>query len=81
MPLTTKGEKIKESMQSEYGPDKGEQVFYASKNKGTISGVDALLGLHGGTAGELAQVKAPLPSERAKILCGVDAIVRGHGNE
>lgn len=41
MPLTSKGEKIKSSMESEYGPKKGEQVFYASKNKGTISGVDA----------------------------------------
>ncbi len=53
----------------------------ASKNKGTISGVDALLGLHGGTGGDLAQVKAPLPSERAKILCVVEAIIRCHGNK
>ena len=27
-------------MEKEYGSEKGEQVFYASKNKGTISGVE-----------------------------------------
>ena len=40
MPLTKKGEKIKSNMIKEYGPKKGEQVFYASKNKGTIKGVE-----------------------------------------
>jgi len=28
------------AMQDEYGSKKGEQVFYASKNKGTIGGVE-----------------------------------------
>jgi len=41
MPLTAKGEKIMHAMEKEYGKDKGERVFYASKNKGTISGVDS----------------------------------------
>lgn len=40
MPLTEKGKKIKRSMKKEYGSKKGEKVFYASKNKGTISGVE-----------------------------------------
>jgi hypothetical protein len=40
MPLTSKGEEIKSAMQDQYGAKKGEQVFYASKNKGTITGVD-----------------------------------------
>lgn len=40
MPLTPKGKEIMAAMKSEYGPKKGEQVFYASKNKGTISGVE-----------------------------------------
>lgn len=40
MPLTSKGEEIKKAMEEEYGKEKGEQVFYASKNAGTISGVD-----------------------------------------
>ena len=39
MPLTKKGEKIKAAMQKEYGKKKGEQVFYATENKGTIKGV------------------------------------------
>jgi hypothetical protein len=40
MPLTAKGEEIKAAMQEQYGAEKGEEVFYASKNAGTISGVD-----------------------------------------
>lgn len=40
-PLTGKGQKILSSMQDQYGSEKGKQVFYASKNKGKISGVDA----------------------------------------
>jgi hypothetical protein len=39
MPLTKKGKKIKAAMTKEYGKDKGEKVFYASENKGTIKGV------------------------------------------
>jgi hypothetical protein len=44
MPLTAKGEKIKSAMVAEYGAEKGEQVFYASKNAGKISGVDEMNG-------------------------------------
>src|SRR5215475_11341839 len=40
MPLTEKGEKIKRAMEKQYGSEKGEKVFYASKNKGKITGVD-----------------------------------------
>jgi hypothetical protein len=39
MPLTKKGAKIKAAMAKEYGTKKGEEVFYASANKGTIKGV------------------------------------------
>lgn len=38
MPLTKKGAKIKRAMVKEYGAKKGEDVFYASQNKGTITG-------------------------------------------
>jgi hypothetical protein len=34
MPLTPSGNKVLSSMQSTYGADKGERVFYASINKG-----------------------------------------------
>lgn len=40
MPLTDKGQKIMGAMQEQYGSSKGESVFYASRNKGTIKGVD-----------------------------------------
>ena len=40
MPLSSKGEKIKKAMTEQYGKDKGEQVFYASANKGVITGVE-----------------------------------------
>lgn len=39
MPLTKKGKKIKAAMTKEYGAKKGKEVFYASANKGKISGV------------------------------------------
>ena len=39
MPLTEKGSKIKKAMVKQYGKEKGEQVFYASAQKGTIKGV------------------------------------------
>jgi hypothetical protein len=40
MPLTKKGSKIMRAMKEGYGSNKGEQVFYASKNKGKIKGVE-----------------------------------------
>ena len=40
MPLSSKGEKIKKAMTEQYGKDKGEQVFYASANKGVITGIE-----------------------------------------
>jgi hypothetical protein len=42
MPLTKKGQKIMRAMKNEYGPKRGEQVFYASKNKGAIKGVERM---------------------------------------
>ncbi len=41
MPLTKKGSKIMNNMEKEYGSEKkAKEVFYASKNKGTIKGVE-----------------------------------------
>ena len=40
MPLTDKGQKIKKAMVEQYGSKKGESVFYASANKGTITGIE-----------------------------------------
>ena len=38
MPITAKGKKIMAAMKKQYGGKKGEQVFYASQNKGKIKG-------------------------------------------
>lgn len=40
MPLNKKGTKIMKAMKKEYGKETGKKVFYASKNKGTIKGVE-----------------------------------------
>lgn len=40
MPLTEKGSEIMSNMREQYGEKRGKEVFYASKNSGTISGVD-----------------------------------------
>ena len=39
MPLTRKGAKVLRQMRKTYGKTKGTRVFYASANKGTVSGV------------------------------------------
>ncbi len=44
MPLTDKGKKIMGSMKEQYGDKRGEQVFYASRNKGRIEGVEKATG-------------------------------------
>lgn len=38
MPLTAKGRKVKSAMEEQYGKKKGEEVFYASQNKGKVKG-------------------------------------------
>ena len=40
MALNEKGKKIMKSMKKQYGEKRGKTVFYASKNKGTIKGVE-----------------------------------------
>lgn len=41
MPLTAKGQEIMAAMQHTYkDPKKAQQVFYASRNAGKITGVD-----------------------------------------
>lgn len=40
MPLTKKGKKIMKSMKKNYGKKKGKAIFYASRNKGIIKGLE-----------------------------------------
>ena len=51
MPLTKKGRKIMSAMKRKYGSEKGERVFYASRNAGVISGVDRKRGWKRGRRG------------------------------
>ena len=43
MPLNEKGKKIMKAMKEQYGAKKARNVFYASKNKGKIEGVEKKL--------------------------------------
>jgi hypothetical protein len=38
MPLTAKGKKLLVKFKKQYGDKKGEEVFYKSQQKGTITG-------------------------------------------
>lgn len=40
MPLNKKGRRIMRAMQKSYGTKKGKRVFHASRNAGTIKGVE-----------------------------------------
>ena len=40
MPLTKKGQKIQSAMKKTYGAKKGKEVFYASINKGKVTGAE-----------------------------------------
>jgi hypothetical protein len=42
--MTKKGKKIMAAMHKQYGHEKGEHVFYASKNAGTITHVEQARG-------------------------------------
>ena len=56
MPLTDKGQDILAHMERQYGEKKGKEVFYASRNKGTIAGVDSALAPAGVTLDAVARV-------------------------
>jgi hypothetical protein len=79
MPLTEKGQEIHAAMTKAYGEKKGEEVFYASKNAGTISGVDDIvdnsLNWNGGE--HLSKPSGPgdkpIPPEAAKASGVMDA--------
>lgn len=74
MPLTEKGQKIKGAMEKQYGEKKGEKVFYASKNKGTITGVDDVQ--HMGFTKEGATPVEKLVSECDALERRLDAFER-----
>ena len=54
MPLTDKGKEIMANMKRTYkgDPEKAKAVFYASRNKGKITGVDHAKKIAGGLKGK-----------------------------
>ena len=60
MPLTKNGKKIKRDMKEQYGAEKGEQVFYASQNKGVITGTHVKKKRHSCAMGSFHDKRAGL---------------------
>jgi hypothetical protein len=68
MPLTTKGSKIKSAMTKKYGEKKGEQIFYASANKGTIKNVEKKQELKkGGAVRKTSSKKKPKAKSKSRV--------------
>ena len=68
MPLTKKGTKIKAAMKKQYGADKGEDVFYAAANKGTIKGVAKKQKLaKGGAARKASKSKVTKKKSKSRV--------------
>jgi hypothetical protein len=75
MPLSSKEEEVKEKFEREYGSEKGEEVYFASRNKGVVPGgpcdQDAVQ-LSGGNVGGL--MEQPIPERSSGGLSGIDSI-------
>ena len=68
MPLTPKGQKIKSAMTKKYGEKKGEDIFYASANKGTIKGVAKKQKLKaGGSVGKAGSKAKPKTKSKSRV--------------
>ena len=68
MPLTTKGKKIKAAMTKKYGEKKGEQVFYAAANKGTVKGVAKRKKYApGGSVGKAGKSAKPKTKSKSRV--------------
>jgi hypothetical protein len=68
MPLTTKGKKIKSAMTKKYGEKKGEDIFYASAQKGTIKGVAKGQKLKaGGSVGKAGKSAKPKTKSKSRV--------------
>ena len=68
MPLTAKGSKIKAAMKKQYGAEKGEDVFYAAANKGTIKGVEKKQKLaKGGAARKASKSKVSKTKSKSRV--------------
>lgn len=66
MPLTAKGQSLLAAFRKEYGSEKGERVFYASKASGKITGVDSDERIDM-DAGTIANVQAAVDATLGKV--------------
>jgi len=68
MPLTKKGTKIKSAMKKQYGEKKGEKVFYAAANKGTVKDVEKGQKLaKGGSVGKVGKSAKPKAKSKSRV--------------
>jgi hypothetical protein len=68
MPLTKKGSEIKAAMKKQYGEKKGEDIFYASANKGTVKGVAKGQKLaKGGSARKAGKSAKPKAKSKSRV--------------
>lgn len=73
MPLTGKGKEIMSNMKEQYGSEEGERVFYASKNAGNISGVDAVPATPVGSSQAVGPTQPASPLDSLPMTIGPDA--------
>ena len=56
--MTDAYETIKAALTKEYGAEKGKEVLYAGKNKGTFTGIDALADAINGVCDQVIKLNA-----------------------
>ena len=66
MPLTAKGNEILSNLEKEYGAEKGKQVLYAGKNKGTFTGIDSVDRRASAAADRADKPPRPTPPEQKR---------------
>jgi hypothetical protein len=67
VPLTAKGRKIITAMEREYGSKRGKSIFYASRNKHRISGVDPESSHDAAPASRLSYYASLLPGKESQF--------------
>jgi hypothetical protein len=67
------------SMKEQYGPERGERVFYASRNKGTLTGVERRS--EGGSMAKRPGLYANINAKRRRIASGSGEKMRSPGSE
>jgi hypothetical protein len=75
MPLTAKGSEVMAKLKKEYGPESGERVFYAMKNKGTLTGVDRSDAAEPGTPEDQTPIPADYGTKLDKAVADAERLM------